>query len=293
MTPHKHDLVKEFLRRHPMAMVDLLRETRAVGLPPGLPVRAETSYAHDLLPGDFQPDLVLLTGPKESTERGIIVEIPRAPSEEKRRRLTRHMLALWLALDCPVDVVVLCPDPGVAAFYADPITVIQPGLVFRAVTISPDQIPVLAKPAQVAEKPGLGTLSVLAHGDKRPAVLDGFLKGIHRLPPAEGAQYYEYVHSLAPGAFPSSPETSAKSPGWIVSSPFAKEHFGRGMTEGEADALFLVLTARGLETSEEQQESIATCTDLDQLQTWLKRAATAETTAEIFHKTRRPVRERA
>jgi hypothetical protein len=260
-------------------VADLLRETGAVELPPGLPVRAES---HDRLPDDFRPDLVLLAGPKHSPERGIIVEIQRAPSEEKRRQLARYALALWLALDCPVSIVVVCPDPVVAAFYADPIVTSLPGFVFRAATIGPDQIPVLAEPAQIADRPGLGTLSVLTHGESRADVVEAFLEAMHRLPPDEGAQYYEYVYALAPEALPSPPETPGKPTGWITASPFAKEHFGRGMTEGEADALLVVLAARGLTASEEQEESIATCTDLGQLQTWLKRAATAQTTHEIF-----------
>jgi hypothetical protein len=73
---------------------------------------------------------------------------------------------------------------------------------------------------------------------------------------------------------------------WLVSSPFAKEHFGRGLAEGkaegEANAIMLVLRARGLQVTAEQQDRITGCTDLDQLSQWVARAAVVETTAELF-----------
>ena len=89
---------------------------------------------------------------------------------------------------------------------------------------------------------------------------------------------------------PSSWHDSAKeimtSTAWPVHSPFAKEHFGRGKAEGkaegEADAILLVLKARGLAVTEAEHDRIMACTDLRQLQTWVTRAATAEKTSDLF-----------
>ncbi len=69
---------------------------------------------------------------------------------------------------------------------------------------------------------------------------------------------------------------------WPVYSPIAKEHFGRGQREGEADAILLVLEARGLEVTDADRERITGCTDLRQLKKWVRRAATAEKTGDLF-----------
>jgi predicted transposase YdaD len=81
---------------------------------------------------------------------------------------------------------------------------------------------------------------------------------------------------------------------WPVYSPFAKEHFGRGKREGkkegrtegrregEADAILLVLEARGLDVSAAERERITSCTDLKQLKNWITRAVTAEKTGNLF-----------
>ena len=85
--------------------------------------------------------------------------------------------------------------------------------------------------------------------------------------------------------------SSAKLP---LSSPFAIEHFGRGkaegraegkaegQTEGEANALLMVLYARGLQLADEDKARITSCADIDQLRTWVVRAANATTIADVF-----------
>ncbi|WP_214323542.1 hypothetical protein [Nonomuraea sediminis] len=85
---------------------------------------------------------------------------------------------------------------------------------------------------------------------------------------------------------------------WPVHSPFAKEHFGRGLAEGRAEGkaegraegraeeaarmLLLVLEARGLTVPEELRSRITSCTDLAQLESWTSKAANAATIQELF-----------
>ena len=56
----------------------------------------------------------------------------------------------------------------------------------------------------------------------------------------------------------------------------------QGEAHGEARALIAVLSARGLEVPEDARERINGCTDLDQLDVWVRRAATAKTVKELF-----------
>lgn len=55
-----------------------------------------------------------------------------------------------------------------------------------------------------------------------------------------------------------------------------------GETRGEASALLKLLDKRGLALSDEQRESVRTCTDAAQLDVWFDRAITAGSTDEIF-----------
>jgi hypothetical protein len=77
---------------------------------------------------------------------------------------------------------------------------------------------------------------------------------------------------------------------WLVYSPFAREHFGRGKAEGLAEgrakgwakAVLRVLAARRIEVPEEARVRISACADLRQLDVWLDRAVVATSVAELF-----------
>ncbi|MER6078599.1 hypothetical protein [Streptomyces sp. NPDC001833] len=55
-----------------------------------------------------------------------------------------------------------------------------------------------------------------------------------------------------------------------------------GLSHGLAEALLVVLSGRGIDISDEARDRIISCDDHDTLTTWLTRAATATTTAELF-----------
>ena len=56
----------------------------------------------------------------------------------------------------------------------------------------------------------------------------------------------------------------------------------KGRARGAADTLFAVLSARSLRLTRPQRSRIATCTNPTQLRTWARRAATAESVADVL-----------
>jgi hypothetical protein len=65
-------------------------------------------------------------------------------------------------------------------------------------------------------------------------------------------------------------------------SDFARKHDAQGRARGKASAILGVLEARGLSISEEQRARIEACSDLDVLDRWVRRAATATAIEELF-----------
>lgn len=55
-----------------------------------------------------------------------------------------------------------------------------------------------------------------------------------------------------------------------------------GIAEGYRDALLAILSARALELTDEQRRLVLASTDPDELTGWVARAATAESTSEVF-----------
>jgi hypothetical protein len=64
-------------------------------------------------------------------------------------------------------------------------------------------------------------------------------------------------------------------------SDFARGYFTRGKAEGEADAVLRVLAARGIDVPDDARARILECSDLDQLRTWVSRAATATSLPDL------------
>jgi hypothetical protein len=65
---------------------------------------------------------------------------------------------------------------------------------------------------------------------------------------------------------------------WPVYSPIARAHYSRG----QAEAILTVLRARKLAITDAERARIVTCTNLNQLRSWVRRAVTAAKTSDLF-----------
>jgi hypothetical protein len=54
------------------------------------------------------------------------------------------------------------------------------------------------------------------------------------------------------------------------------EGLAEGLAEGRAGSIITFLSARGIEVPDEARTKITSCTDLEQLDQWIQRAAVAE-----------------
>lgn len=60
-----------------------------------------------------------------------------------------------------------------------------------------------------------------------------------------------------------------------------------GEVKGKAQAVLAVLEARGLQVSDEQRARVLSCTNLDELERWVRKAVTAKTAGALFATTKR------
>ncbi|URN06161.1 hypothetical protein LUW74_24480 [Actinomadura madurae] len=81
-------------------------------------------------------------------------------------------------------------------------------------------------------------------------------------------------------------EEMVKTAGYEWQSDWAKSHRAEGRAEGEAQgeakALLLMMEARGLVVSDEIRERVTGCTDTDQLERWVKRAAVIDKAEDLL-----------
>jgi len=288
-----HDSVTKIFTEHPELAIEIATSLNGAQVPRGVPMRVEAPNFNDRPSSDFEADAVIVAGPARDPVRAIIVEAQKRTLKDKPPQWARYAAQLWTFLRCPVDVLVICPDAKSAFWYARAVPTTLPGYTHLPVVLPPSAVPGIVSPDEAAARPAMAALSVAYHGAD-PAVCRAFAEGMRQLPPERASQYSEHAYNMSPLAVQRILEQLMTSDYWPVYSPFAKEHFGRGKKEGrkegkqegkqegEAEAILLVLEARGLHVTDAERERIIGCTDLKQLKKWVTRAATAEKADDLF-----------
>ena len=280
-----HDSVTAIFTEHPELAMEIATSLNGAQVPLGVPVRVESPNFNDRPSTDFQADAVIVAGPARDPVRAVIVEAQKRTLHDKPPQWARYAAQLWTFLRCPVDVLVICPDAKAAFWYARPVPTTLPGYTHLPIVLPPSAVPAIASAREAAARPAMAALSVAYHG-ANPAVCRAFAGGLSQLPRDDAVKYHEHAFNMAPLAVQRILEQLMTSGTWPVYSPIAKEHFGRGKKEGkqegEAEAILLVLEARGLEVTVAERERITGCTDLKQLKKWVTRSATAEKASDLF-----------
>ncbi|MGQ0573274.1 MAG: hypothetical protein ACT4RN_03605 [Pseudonocardia sp.] len=127
-------------------------------------------------------------------------------------------------------------------------------------------------------------LSAMAHGadPDRSGVLDVLPAAFASVGPERASLYYDIVLAALPAAAQRYLEVLVRTGTYEYQSDFARRYFSQGKAEGEARAVLAVLAARKIDVPEDAHRRISECTDLDQLDTWVRRAVTATTIDELF-----------
>ena len=263
-----HDSVTAIFTEHPELAMEIATSLNGAQVPLGVPMRVESPNFNDRPSTDFQADAV-------------IVEAQKRTLHDKPSQWARYAAQLWTFLRCPVDLLVICPDAKAAFWYARPVPTTLPGYTHLPIVLPPSAVPAIVSAKEAAARPAMAALSVAYHG-ANPAVCRAFIGGLSQLPLDDAVKYNEHAFNMAPLAVRRILEQLMTSDTWPVYSPFAKEHFGRGKQEGEAEAILLVLEARGLEVTDAERARISGCANLRQLKKWVTRAVTAEKTSDLF-----------
>lgn len=275
-----HDSVTRLIEDSPDLAVSIVRDMMGEALPMDLSARLAPPGFNDRPSTDFSCDAVVVAGPHHDPVRGIIIEAQQAQSADKRLRLAKYAAELWVLLGCPVDVVVICPDQATATYYAVPVETSLPGYVFTARPLYPSQVPVITDPAGLAANPAQAALVLAFHGDQ-PGVVRAFAGAMTQLGDT-GHAYTEIGYSLSPLQVQRLLEEAMAAGTTPIYTPWSKKAFAEGEAVGERNALLQFIEARALAITDEQRRRIQACTDLSQLTSWVKRAATAATADEVF-----------
>ena len=215
----------------------------------------------------------------------LIIEVQLGIDPRKRFTWPEYAMGARAARGCSVGLLVIAPDPDVAAWCREPIETGIPGFVLRPPVLGHAGVPVVTDPAEAARRPELAVLSAMAHGTSEAgaAIAAALLPALLRRGDEKTKLYHDLVLNSLNEAARRALEAMMK--GYEYQSDFAKMYVAEGRVEGEARALLTVLRSRGLAVSEATRARILAQTDPEQLERWLEKAGIATSLAEVLGET--------
>ncbi|MFL6054046.1 MAG: hypothetical protein ACJ72W_14185 [Actinoallomurus sp.] len=299
MPTAEHEAVTLLFRNRPQLAADLLGEVFNVPVPEFKDVQAESGDFTEVVPSEFRADVVVVLRTDQPV-LAVVVEVQRGRDPRKRWSWPLYLTSLRARMECPAVLLVVCVDAAVASWCAKAIPIGHPGWALRPLVVGPDSIPVITDADEAENAPELAVLSAMAHGSERFDVLDALHEGVLYDVDDERARLYADVvlAALRTEHARSYLEARMIAEKYEYQSSFAKKYFADGEAHGEArgeargvsrgrrigevDAILAVLDARGITITDEQRVRIEECTDLPQLQKWVRLAAVACSADELF-----------
>ncbi|MGE3284873.1 MAG: hypothetical protein AB7J32_02075 [Pseudonocardia sp.] len=293
MPSSRHEALVEMFRRRPQLAAELLADVLGTALPAHETSRLEPGDCTVVTPSEYRADAVVVLAAGKEPVLAVIVEVQLGRDPDKRWTWPLYLATLRARLRCPAVALVLCLDRATARWCATPIE-LGPGTVMCAHVLGPDRVPVVTSADPIGGSAELTVLSALAHGGApgRHEVLDALVAALATIDAERATLYSDLVHAVLPTAARRYLEELVKigTSEYEYQSDFVRRFVFQGRVEGRVEGqvearaqdVLAVLDARGVDVPPDVRDRILACTELEQLDTWLRRAATADVVDELF-----------
>jgi hypothetical protein len=289
-----HEILVDLFKNRPSLAAEILVEVLGLSLPAYTEARLASIDLTEIQPAEYRADVVVLLLDGDVRVRVLIVEVQLAMDPRKRFSLPAYVAVSRAIHGCPASLLVVAPDPIVAAWCAEPIETGVPGFVLIPPVLRRAAIPVVTDAAEAARRPELAVLSVMAHGESAQGatIADALLPALRGLDDDRARFYYDLVYNSLNDAARRALESMMK--GYEYQSDFAKKYVAQGRDEGRSEgrsegrveeaarALLTVLRARSIPVPEAAREKILAQSDPERLERWLEKAAVAPSIADVL-----------
>jgi hypothetical protein len=255
--------------------------------------RAQPTDVRVVVPRTYHADgMLLYCDAADRPVLAVVLEIQRGWDETKRWTWKLYVVQLEAELKVDAALVVYCPNPALARKYRDMFDDAGLSAPFRPFIFTAQDVPLVIDVEQARANPALAVFSAICHGGDADvdAVFPALGAALRALGPKKAILYHDIVLAGLPPAPRVRWEaymSSAVGYEYEFRSELLREANAQGRAQGEAHgearALLTVLDARGVAVPEAIREQILACTDLTQLDTWLRRATTATIADDVIH----------
>ncbi|ONH24928.1 hypothetical protein BL253_28985 [Pseudofrankia asymbiotica] len=294
MPSGEHEASIELAMLAPNVVLDLLSEIFRVKAPSFHEVTEPSTDMRMLAPRTYHADGALLFKDADGLPvLGVVLEVQRGWDSRKQWTWMLYVAHMAVRLRVRTLLLVYCPDPTVARRYQrlyEPRDRYSPQ---EPLIFSPPDVPRILDVDQARANPAHAVFSAICHShdanidDHFPALAEVLRTADHEA----AASYDDILMAGLPQAVRIRWEAYMKSAvGHRYYSDFYRQLDARaraegeaaGRAEGEVRSVLTVLDARRVTVPDAARERILACTDLDQLDTWLRRAVTATTIDDVL-----------
>jgi hypothetical protein len=285
-----HEVLVDLFKNRPELGPELLTEALGVALPSYNEARLVSIDLTQIRPAEYRADVVVLLLDAGAPISVVIVEVQLAVDDDKRFTWPEYTMGARAKYRCPAGLLVVAPQPEIAAWCAEPIDTGIPGFVLNPPVLGRRAVPVITDPVEAARRPELAVLSAMAHGESEQgaAIAAAVLPAVQKLDDERARFYGDVVLNSLNEAARRALEAMMK--GYEFQSDFAKKYVALGRDEGRAEgraeeaarALLTVLRVRGIGVADVARERILAEKDPERLERWLEKAAIAASVADVL-----------
>jgi len=290
-----HEALVELLAEHPELLIPALQEQLG-DLPVDLQFQRGESAQSKIPPLRADLGLELCRRSESKPFAAITLEVQLSKDENKPFSWLLYHAGQHYRLRIPSYLLVITNDPNVAAWAAGPFS---SGMVtMRPLVINAAHFPPITDPEEAKRSLERAFLAGLVHANEPVAVdiCHALAAALDASPDDTGLYYWDTLLAVLGDAIRRTLDMQMKD--WKPRSDWGKrfladvkreaideglaEGLAAGETKGRVASILDLLEARGFTLDPMLRQRITACTDLAVLEQWLRRAATARSTGEVF-----------
>ncbi|MFF3502293.1 hypothetical protein [Streptomyces sp. NPDC003247] len=295
MVGSSHEAMHRIFQKDPALLTRALQKVLQVPFPDPYDFAAMNVDLTEIEPVERRVDTLLRAETGEGTYL-LVVESQGKPDERKRGSWPYYLSYLYEKYRCEPVLIVVTQNSATARWASEPIHLGVagcPSLTVRPFVLGPDNVPVIADEREAGQDVPLAVLSAMTHGRGRqaPAILDSLAAALRTIDRDTAAVFVQFVDScLADDQARQMWRDLMTAIQYFWRHPLAEQVREEGRVEGReevrvqerADTVVRILGFRGVPVSDAVRARVESCSDLDRLALWQKRALHVEKAEDIF-----------
>jgi hypothetical protein len=228
MPSFDHEILVDLFRENGQLAAELLRRCAGIAVDHARVVLDSIDLTR-VAPTAYYADAVAVLHDRDNRPvTGVIVEVQLWTDQDKLLSWPVYVATLRAKLACAAVLLVIAPDPAVAAWARRPIELGHPGFRLTPVVIGFEDVPWVRDRAVASRLPELAMLSVMAHPELE--IAEVAIEAISPLPSDRKRLYLDIILMALPEALRRILE--ARMQGYEYQSDFARKYYGQGISEG-------------------------------------------------------------